>query len=67
LRNKAVDIAYTTISNIRLERDNDLYADNAGMVDVALEAKKYIRSLFGASSPEYAQVAGIAFKKPRKK
>ena len=67
MRNKAVDNAYITISNTRIDRDNNLYLDKIGMVDVALEAKTYIRSLFGATSPEYKQVAGIAFKKPKKK
>lgn len=66
-RNNAVAVAHATISNTRLLRDKDLYEDETGMVDVALESKKYIKSVFGANSPEYNQVKGITFKKPKKK
>jgi hypothetical protein len=67
LKNKAVDTAHTTISNTRIARDKNLYEDELGMVDVALDAKKYIKSVFKANSPEYNQVKGIEFKKPKKK
>lgn len=66
-RNNAVTTAYATISNTRLLRDKDLYEDETGMVDIALESKKYIKSVFGATSPEYNQIKGIEFKKPKKK
>jgi hypothetical protein len=66
-RNNAVATAHATISNTRLLRDKDLYEVETGMVDVALESKKYIKSVFGATSPEYNQIKGIEFKKPKKK
>jgi len=34
-------------------------------VDIAMEIKKYIKSVFGATSPEFAQVKGIEFIKPK--
>lgn len=62
-KNNAVDTAYTTVSNSRIARDKTLYNDTTGLVDIAAEVKQYIKSIFGASSAEYAQVKGIAFKK----
>lgn len=49
----------------RLSRDTLLYADNTGLVDNGQNAKKYTKSVFGATSPQYKQVSGIEFKKPR--
>jgi hypothetical protein len=62
-KNNAVATAYANISNSRIARDKTLYDESTGLVDIALEVKKYIKSVFGASSPEYAQVKGIEFKK----
>ena len=65
-KNTAVATAYASISNSRIARNNTLYADSTGLVEIATEVKKYIKSLFGASSPEFAQVKGIEFKKAKK-
>ena len=55
------EVAY---SNARISRDNTLYADNTGLVDVASDVKKYVKAIFGATSPQYKQVSGIKFTKP---
>jgi hypothetical protein len=65
-KNTAVATAYTTISNSRINRDKTLYKDDTGLVAIATEVKKYIKSIYGATSPEYAQVKGIEFKKVKK-
>ena len=65
-KNNAVASAYTGVSNSRIARDKTLYDINTGLVDIATEVKKYIKSIFGASSPEFAQVKGIEFKKGKK-
>ena len=65
-KNKEVSIAHTKISNSRIKRDKTIYGKDTGIVDVALEVKKYVKSLFGASSPEYAQISGIEFKRTKK-
>lgn len=65
-KNNAVATAYTSISNSRIMRDKTLYDEATGLVDVATEVKKYIKSVFGATSPEYAQVKGIEFRKVKK-
>ncbi|MFZ1693391.1 MAG: hypothetical protein WAT74_09360 [Flavobacteriales bacterium] len=51
--NTTVVDSYTVLSNARIARDKQLYRLGTGMVDAALDAKSYIKSLFGASSPEY--------------
>jgi hypothetical protein len=61
--NNKVAVAYTGISNSRIDRNKALYKDDSGLVDIATEVKKYIKSIFGATSPEFGQVKGIAFKK----
>jgi hypothetical protein len=64
-KNNGVANAYTNISNSRIARNNSLYGTDTGLVEIATEVKKYIKSLFGASSPEFAQVKGIEFKKAK--
>ena len=66
IKNNAVATAYTTISNSRIARNKTLYDENTGLVDTATEVKKYIKSVFGASSPQFAQVKGIEFTKKKK-
>lgn len=64
-KNTAVATAYTSISNSRIARNETLYSTTTGLVETANEVKKYIKSVFGASSPQFAQVKGIEFKKPK--
>lgn len=65
--NTAVVNSYTNYSNSRITRDSLLYATNSGLVDIALEVKKYVKSVFGATSPQYKQVSKLEFKRPKKK
>ena len=64
-KNTAVATAYTNISNSRISRNETLYTSENGIYETASEVKKYIKSVFGASSPQYNQVSGIKFNKPR--
>ena len=64
-KNTAVATAYTNISNSRISRNETLYTNENGIYETASEVKKYIKSVFGASSPQYNQVSGIKFSKPR--
>ena len=66
LKNKELSTAFTNISNSRIARDKVLYKDITGLVPIANDVKKYIKSVFGASSAEYAQVKSIEFKKVKK-
>ncbi|MBM7421172.1 MULTISPECIES: hypothetical protein [Chryseobacterium] len=49
--------------NIKLiERDQILYAEETGLYSIAQNVKKYVKSLYGATSPEYATISPITFK-----
>ena len=65
-KNNAVATAYTNISNSRISRDTTLYGTDTGLLDIASEVKKYVKSVYGATSPQFAQVKGIVFTKKRK-
>ena len=53
--------AYTNWSNSRIQRDTILYNPLTGLVQTALEVKKYVKSVFGATSPQYKQVSSLVF------
>ncbi len=63
--NNSVINSTTALSNKRITRDEALYAEGTGLVDLAGLVKKYIKSLFGADSPQYAQISGLDFTRPR--
>ena len=62
-KNTACNNAKVAIDNARMARNRALYTPLTGLVDVALDAKTYIKSLFGATSPEYKLVGKIDFTK----
>ncbi|WP_333695486.1 hypothetical protein [Flavobacterium sp.] len=66
LSNTDVAVRYVAVSNARLSRNAKLYADEDGLVSVALEVKKYVKGIFGSKSPQYLQVSGIKFRKVRR-
>ena len=55
------EVAY---SNARISRDHLLYSKDTGLVDIAMDVKNYVKSIFGATSPQYKQVSRIKFTKP---
>lgn len=59
--NTNVITAEVAYSNARISRDNHLYSKDSGLVDVAMNVKNYVKSIFGATSPQYKQVSGIKF------
>ena len=63
--NTAVITKYTDYSNARIQRNNSLYTNDNSLVETALDVKKYIKSVFGATSPQYKQVSGLKFSKPK--
>ena len=60
--NTAVINAYTTVSNARLSRDQSLYNTTNGLCETAKEVKMYVKSLYGATSPQYKLISGLEFK-----
>jgi len=65
LKKKNTDIVntYTPYSNVLMQRNYTLYDKLVGLVPVAKLVKSYVKSLFGASSPQYRQVGAIEFRK----
>jgi hypothetical protein len=64
-KNAAVIAATTPLSNARISRNDILYKDITGLCDIAADVKTYVKSVYGATSPQYKQVSGLKFTKPR--
>ena len=64
-KNTAVAQTFTAVSNARIARNKILYTDDNSIFETAKEIKLYIKALFGATSPEFAQVKGIQIIKPK--
>jgi hypothetical protein len=60
--NTLVSNTYTTASNARIARNHSLYNKDNGLLAVAKEVKLYIKSVYGATSPQFKQVKGIEFR-----
>jgi hypothetical protein len=60
-KNTAVVNSQTAVSNARINRDKLLYGELTGMIDVAMDAKQYVKSIFGATSPQFKQISGLKF------
>ena len=52
---------FTNWSNARINRNSTLYNPLTGLVQTALEVKKYVKSVFGATSPQFKQLSGLEF------
>lgn len=62
-KDDAVTTTLTELSNARIARNEKFYGDNTGLVDIALDTKSYVKSVFGATSAQYKQVSGLEFRK----
>jgi hypothetical protein len=64
LKNKNGDAieAYTELSNARIARDRLVFIGNTSLMETARNVKSYVRSVFGATSPEYKQISALKFK-----
>lgn len=58
---QSVDQSEAELNNKLIERDQILYADGTGLYSIAQNVKKYVKSLYGATSPEYTNVSSIEF------
>ena len=63
LKTKNTDVvtAYIQLDNARNSRNVVLYKPLTGLVDLASDTKTYIKSVFGATSPQYKQVTKLTF------
>ena len=64
-KNAALVTATVPLSNARISRNDILYKTNSGLVDIAFDVKVYVKSVFGATSPQYKQISKLKFTKPR--
>ncbi len=62
---QAVDQTEAELNAKLIERNNLLYADGTGLYTIAQNAKKYVKSVYGATSPEYSNVSKIKFTIPK--
>ncbi|HND43449.1 MAG TPA: hypothetical protein PKX51_14110 [Cyclobacteriaceae bacterium] len=60
-KNSAVINANTVVSNARIARDKVMYDATTGLFETALAVKVYVKSVYGATSPQYKQVGGLKF------
>lgn len=60
--NNNVKIAQTALHNSMAARTTVLYNATTGLVQIAKEVKAYVKSAFGASSPQYKEVRAVHFK-----
>ena len=58
---QSVDQTEAELNNKLIERDQLLYKDGTGLYSIAQNVKKYVKSLYGATSPEYTNVSSIEF------
>lgn len=59
--NTQVMTTYYQLDNARNQRNDILYKPLTGLVDTAADTKTYIKSAFGATSPQYKQVSRLQF------
>ncbi|MDD5571263.1 MAG: hypothetical protein PHD97_08935 [Bacteroidales bacterium] len=61
--NTAVINAHTAYKNAIIARNSVLYQPLTGLCEVGDEVKLYVKSVFGATSPQYRQICKIKFRK----
>lgn len=65
-RNAAVVAATSDLFKARAKRNELLYKEMTGLVDLALDTKTYLKGAFGTKSSYYLEVSGLEFKRLRK-
>ena len=68
LKSKNADVLplEVQLSNARIARNDIQDKPLTGLIDVAFDAKVYIKSVYGASSPQYKQISKLTFIKRKK-
>jgi hypothetical protein len=64
-KNNSVMMATNKLSTSRLARNQILYGENTGLVEIALSIKAYLKGVFGVTNPQFKQISGLKFTKPR--
>jgi hypothetical protein len=61
IKNIAVVNTAVPLNNARISRNEILYKEHTGLIDIATDTKTYIKSVFGATSPQFKQVSKLQF------
>jgi len=64
-KNNQAKLADIALSNARIARNKVMYEPLTGMIDIAADVKAYVKSVYGATSPEFKQISKIEFKQVR--
>lgn len=62
-KNTAVVAAMVALNNARAARNDLMYKPVTGMVDIALDVKSYLKSVFGPTSLQFKKVSRLEFTK----
>ncbi len=60
-KNSSVVTSNVSLSNARIARNDIMYKENTGLVDITIDIKTYIKSVFGATSPQFKQISNLKF------
>lgn len=60
-KNTAVINATVPLNNARIVRDQILYSALTGIVGISVDVKTYVKSVFGATAPQYKAISGLKF------
>ncbi|MEI6754606.1 MAG: hypothetical protein WCK78_15740 [Paludibacter sp.] len=60
-KNHTVIETKVAVDNARITRNEALYKPLTGLVDTAADVKTYVKSVFGATSPQFRQISGLKF------
>ena len=58
---KNVNITEAELNTKLIERNKILYENGTGLYTIAQNVKKYVKSVYGATSPEYSNISKIKF------
>lgn len=61
-KNRDVITKTTDLNVFRINRDKVIYDAETGVVALAQDVKNYVKSIFGAGTPEHRLISGIPFK-----
>ena len=64
--NDGIGLILAPVETARRTRDEALYAEKTGVIDISLACKDYVQGVFGASSPEAKMVRGLEFTRKKK-
>jgi hypothetical protein len=62
-KNQEAVAATSQLNRARIFRDTVLYSQNTGLVDISVDVKSYVKSVYGATSPQYKQLAALNFQR----